>query len=123
MSRHESQVRLRHMLDHAREAVAMAAGKRRKDLDSDRKLNLALVRLLEVVGEAASRTPADERTQYAQIPWAQIVGLRNRAMSRWMLNLAVAAAANIATRPARFGQAARAGCAGLARAGAGGGSP
>jgi hypothetical protein len=44
MSRHESLVRLRHMLDHAREAVAMAAGKTRDDLDTDRKLNLALVR-------------------------------------------------------------------------------
>jgi|SRR5579859_4257171 len=41
-------------------------------------LNLALVRLLEVVGEAASRTPTDERTQYPDIPWTQIVGLRNR---------------------------------------------
>ena len=78
MSRHESLVRLRHMLDHSREAVAMVAGKTREDLDADRKLNLALVRLLEIVGEAANRTPADERAQYAQIPWAQIVGLRNR---------------------------------------------
>jgi uncharacterized protein with HEPN domain len=51
------------MLDHAREAVAMAAGKTRDDLDTDRKLNLALVRLLEIVGEAANRTPADERAQ------------------------------------------------------------
>jgi uncharacterized protein with HEPN domain len=78
MSRHESLVRLRHMLDHAREAVAMAAGKTRDDLDTDRKLNLALVRLLEIVGEAANRTPADERAQYSEIPWGQIVGLRNR---------------------------------------------
>jgi uncharacterized protein with HEPN domain len=41
------------MLDHAREAVAMTRGKTRADLDSDRQLNLALVRLLEIVGEAA----------------------------------------------------------------------
>ena len=47
MSLHESLVRLRHMLDHAREAVAMASGRSRDDLDNDRKLNLALVRLLE----------------------------------------------------------------------------
>ena len=78
MSLHESLVRLRHMLDHAREAVAMASGRSRDDLDNDRKLNLALVRLLEIVGEAASRTPADERSQYPQIPWGEIVGLRNR---------------------------------------------
>ena len=78
MSRHEGEIRLRHMLDHAREAVTMVAGTRREDLDADRKLNLALVRLLEIIGEAASRTPADERARYPQIPWAQIVGLRNR---------------------------------------------
>ncbi len=66
------------MIDHASEAVAMASGKNREDLDTDRKLNLALVRLLEIVGEAASRTPPEERAQHSQIPWGQIVGLRNR---------------------------------------------
>jgi uncharacterized protein with HEPN domain len=66
------------MLDYAREAVAMARGKTRADLDSDRQLNLALVRLLEIVGEAAGRIPADERTVYPDIPWLEIVGLRNR---------------------------------------------
>jgi uncharacterized protein with HEPN domain len=66
------------MLDHSREAVAMAAGKTRDDVHNDRMLNLALVRLLEIVGEAASRTPLDERARYSEIPWGQIVGLRNR---------------------------------------------
>jgi uncharacterized protein with HEPN domain len=78
MSRHDSLVRFRHVLDHAREAVAMVAGKTRADLDIDRKMNLALVRLLEVVGEAASRMSADERSKYPQIPWSQIIALRNR---------------------------------------------
>jgi hypothetical protein len=36
------------------------------------------VRLLEVVGEAASRVPVSERARYSGIPWVQIVGLRNR---------------------------------------------
>jgi uncharacterized protein with HEPN domain len=78
MSRHEGTVRLRHMLDHAREAVAMVYGKTRRHLDTDRKLNLALVRLLEIVGGAANRTPQDERARYPRIPWPRIVGLRNR---------------------------------------------
>jgi uncharacterized protein with HEPN domain len=56
----------------------MARGKTRADLDCDRQLNLALVRLLEIVGEAAGRIPADERTVYPDIPWLEIVGLRNR---------------------------------------------
>jgi uncharacterized protein with HEPN domain len=45
------------MLEHAREARALIEGKSRSDLYTDRKLNLALVRLLEIVGEAASRRP------------------------------------------------------------------
>jgi uncharacterized protein with HEPN domain len=78
MSRHESAVRLRHMLEHSREALAMIQGKTRSDLDTNRTLNLALVRLLEIVGEAASRIPKEERQRYPEIDWPQIVGLRNR---------------------------------------------
>ncbi len=66
------------MLEHAREAVALAKSRRRADLDSDRLLNLALVRLVEIVGEAAARVPKDNWPDYPQIPWAQIVSLRNR---------------------------------------------
>jgi len=66
------------MLDAAREAAQMALGKTRADLDTDRPLNLSLVRLLEIVGEAASRVPVGERARYSGIPWVEIVGLRNR---------------------------------------------
>jgi len=78
MSGHEGDIRLRHMLDHAREAVAMASGRTRCELDTDRQLNLSLVRLLEIVGEAAGRVPTEERARHPDIGWAEIVGLRNR---------------------------------------------
>jgi len=78
MSRHDPMVRVRHMLDHAREAVEMVRGKTRADLDADRQLNLALVRLVEVIGEAAARIPDDFRARYPQVPWRQIVGMRHR---------------------------------------------
>lgn len=48
MSRRDPAVALRQMLDHAREAVEMVRGKTRSDLDTDRKLNLAVVRLVEL---------------------------------------------------------------------------
>ena len=38
----------------------------------------ALVRALELVGEAAPRVEESDRKLYPEIPWAQIVGLRNR---------------------------------------------
>ena len=55
MSRHDPLVCVRQMLDHAREATAMVRGRVRADLDSDRMLNLSVMRLLEVMGEAATR--------------------------------------------------------------------
>jgi uncharacterized protein with HEPN domain len=67
-----------HMLDYAREAVSLVQGKTRADLDTDRLLNLALVRLLEIIGEAANRIPSEEQARHPKIPWPQIVGLRNR---------------------------------------------
>ncbi len=78
MSRDKNVVRLRHMLDHAREAIHLARGKARSDLDTDRQLNLSLVRLLEIIGEAAVRISREDQAGYTGIPWADIVGLRNR---------------------------------------------
>lgn len=71
-------VRLRHMLDHAVEAVEMARGRSRQDLDTDRQLNLSLVRLLEIIGEAARRVSESTQQQCPGIPWPEVVGLRNR---------------------------------------------
>ncbi len=68
----------RYMLDAAREAGELVAGRSRADYDRDRTLRLALVRLLEVVGEAASHIPVEFRDEHPEIPWFGVVGLRNR---------------------------------------------
>ena len=78
MPDHDPLIPLQHMMDCAGEAVELTRGKKRKDLDDDRLLNLSLVRLLEIIGEAANRVPEDERLKYQAIPWQQIIGLRNR---------------------------------------------
>ena len=74
----EDQTRLRHMLKYAIEASAMVHGRTREDLDKDRMLNLALVRLLEIVGEAAARVTEVTRNSNSEIQWTGITGLRNR---------------------------------------------
>ena len=48
----DDNVRIRHILDAAREAIAFAKSRTRADLDTERKPNLSLVRLLEIIGEA-----------------------------------------------------------------------
>lgn len=71
-------VRLRHMLDAAREAVTFAAGKTAQDLKSDRVLSLALVKCVEIIGEAATKVTNETRIANPQIPWIDIVGMRHR---------------------------------------------
>ena len=78
MSQHDPLVSIHHMLDHAREAVEMFQDRSRTDLDTDRVLNLALVRLMEVIGEAAGRVPKEFWAHYPQVPWRDVADLRNR---------------------------------------------
>jgi len=78
MPRDPDTVRLLHMLEHARAAVELITSRRREDLDEDRVLSLALVRLLEIIGEAAGRVSPRAQASRPEIPWSQIVGLRNR---------------------------------------------
>lgn len=78
MSQHEDSIRLRHMLDHSREAVELATPLTRDDLDKNRLLQLSLTRLVEIVGEAASKVSADGRKEIPDIPWPDIVNTRHR---------------------------------------------
>jgi len=78
MKRRDLHLTIRQMIDHAREALLMAEGRTRADLDEDRQLSLSLVRLLEIIGEAANRIPLDLQARSEDIPWSDIIGLRNR---------------------------------------------
>ncbi len=78
MSRRDDRVPLQHMLDHASEAVELVRGKEREDLEGQRLLQLALVRLVEIVGEAAGRISKEAQARYPEIPWPQIISMRNR---------------------------------------------
>ncbi len=71
-------VRLRHMLDAAKETVSFVQGKQRSDLESNRMLVLSLVRLIEVIGEAASQVTTECQQAHPEIPWPLIVSMRNR---------------------------------------------
>ncbi|HTC22201.1 MAG TPA: HepT-like ribonuclease domain-containing protein [bacterium] len=78
MTRHDPRISFLQMRDHVQEAVSLSRKKSRADLEKDRILNLALTRLLEIVGEAAGRIPTDLRVKFAGLPWVQIIGMRNR---------------------------------------------
>ena len=74
----DDEIRLRHMLDAAREATFFVRDSTRSDLKIDRKLVLALVKNIEIVGEAANKITESTRRRLPELPWEQIVGMRHR---------------------------------------------
>ncbi len=66
------------MLAYANEAMQLVEGKDRLQVENDRVLNLALQRLIEVIGEAAGRVSDDGRDACPDMPWQQMIGMRNR---------------------------------------------
>ncbi len=75
---HEDRVRLLHILDACNSVRRFVNGRRREDLDSDEMLQFALVRAIEIIGEAATRVSEETRRMIPDVPWAQIVAMRNR---------------------------------------------
>jgi len=66
------------MLESAKEARHFAEGKSRKDLQSNRMIVLAILKAVEIIGEAASKVSEETRELYPEIPWSGIVAMRNR---------------------------------------------
>lgn len=87
-SRNEDIIRMRHMLDAAKEAVHFASGKSKEYFEHDRMLQLALIQCVQVIGEAAARTTDEAKTQAADIPWRQIVGMRNILVHAYSVHIA-----------------------------------
>ena len=79
----EDTVRLRHMLDAASNAIEFAEGKARADLDSDRRLALALRQLIEDVGEASKQVSVEVQESHPEIPWSRLARTRDRLIHRY----------------------------------------
>jgi uncharacterized protein with HEPN domain len=88
--RKDEEIRLRHMLDAAREAMSFAQGRTRADLGSDRMLVLSLVKAIEIVEEAAYQIAETTRDELPGIPWPDIIGMRHRLVHAYFdINLDV----------------------------------
>lgn len=77
MTQHDEAFHLRHMLEAAKKAIEFARSQRRKDLETDDKLTFALLRALEVVGEAAKNISPETRLRHPEIAWKGIAGTRD----------------------------------------------
>jgi len=66
------------MVEAVHVARSFVAGRSRADLDQDRQLLYAVLKAVEIIGEAASKVSLPTRVELSQVPWAGIIGMRNR---------------------------------------------
>jgi len=76
--RQDDHIRVLHMIEAIQTAAEFVSGRQAADLDTDRMLLFALVRAIEVVGEAADKVSDELRLHAPDIPWNMIVSMRNR---------------------------------------------
>jgi len=65
------------------DAVSFVEGVKREDLVKDRKTIYAVVRALEIIGEAVKRIPDGVRNRYPQIPWKDMAGMRDKLIHEY----------------------------------------
>jgi uncharacterized protein with HEPN domain len=71
-------IRIRHMIEAAETCLRFVDGRRRRDLDADLMLRFALVRAIEIIGEAASKVSLETRGVASSVPWTAIIAMRDR---------------------------------------------
>ena len=71
-------VRLRRMREAAAAALEMMAGRSFADLENNLMLSMAVTRCLEILGEAASKLSTELRQRFPELPYVQMVSMRNR---------------------------------------------
>ena len=75
---------LGHMLDMARKACERASELDRDEYELDEDVQLALTHLVQVIGEAARHVSAECQLDLPEIPWREIIGMRNRIVHDYL---------------------------------------
>ena len=73
-----------HMLDMARKAVIKTAGLSRHTYDADENLRLALIHLIQIIGEAGRQVSREFSDRHPEIPWADIIGMRHKVVHDYL---------------------------------------
>lgn len=68
---------LNDILDAAAKAQDWVKGIGIEDFVTNQEKVYATTRALEIIGEAARHIPQDIRDQYSEVPWSDMIGMRN----------------------------------------------
>lgn len=70
-------IRFEHIRDAAADLAQITVGRSRADLDNDMLLRRALLHAVQEIGEAAARISETGRALVPEVPWGQVVQMRN----------------------------------------------
>ena len=74
----EDRIRIQHIVDAGEEALSFLENVEFEKFSHNRMLILSVIKDIEITGEAASKITTETKTKYDNIPWKDIVGMRNR---------------------------------------------
>lgn len=74
---------LRDMLENAQLAIRFIQGMDYETFSRDNKTVYAVIRAVEVIGEAAANVPDEIRSKYPSLPWRDIRGMRNKLVHQY----------------------------------------
>ena len=78
------------ILDAMDKAELLIGGTTFEQFEADFRINFAVVRALEIIGEATKRLPATFREQYPGIPWKDMAGMRDKIVHGYdVINLRI----------------------------------
>ncbi|MEM2119355.1 MAG: DUF86 domain-containing protein [Candidatus Bathyarchaeia archaeon] len=66
------------LFNNARKAIVFVSSMTYSDFERDEKTQYAVVRALEIMGEAAKKVPGEIKMAYPEIPWREISGMRDK---------------------------------------------
>jgi uncharacterized protein with HEPN domain len=73
-----------HMLDMARKAVSKTQTISRETYDADENLRLALIHLIQTIGEAARQVSREFCNNHPEIRWTEIIGIRHKVVHDYL---------------------------------------
>ena len=73
-----------HMLDMAHKAVGKTRCLAREAYDADENLRLALIHLIQVIGEAARQVSREYAETHTEVPWTEIIGMRHKVVHDYL---------------------------------------
>ena len=74
---------IRDMLESAEKALQFVEGMKFEEFVEDEKTVYAVVRAIEIIGEAVKKVPADLRDTYSEVPWREISGTRDKLIHEY----------------------------------------